>query len=625
MFEQNSVDSIASDLDQALHNTGVSKSLRHTEIIKLVIAKAHIDSELSKKSDALNFFNKQDVDKALSVVQLALPGMKLGTCQLNQTQFDSACQVLSRLDKKSVETQGIQDIFMRFGPNFLKKDLDQYFTPAEVINFMAGIMKYKPGMKVLDPAGGSGDFLIGAHKAARSQGIGRISTHHWDMSVEASEVAQLNLLMNGIETTEFKTGDSLSSAFGNNKEFDLVLTNPPFGTKTIWAHPNPIEAMEDYKLGHKWLNGSPLKELVRQQLGMLFVERGLNLLKSGGVLAIVLPSGYLTNPSESYFRNWLLTTSQIIAVVSLPAGTFKKSGAGVTCDILILQKTAKQTQTMEYEIFVAQANTIGFDYKKANTPKIYRKDFKSGDLLTNQDGDFVPDNDLLEIQSKFATFASKNKLSSFIQHPTSESPTFSSMTVSALHKSENLVLSPKRFQKKYLKIVDEIGKKPHANLFSLAAKVSVSDGLATKKSNEYIYLDIGEVGWGTYQVDNTMRGWELPGRAKQSVAGGDILVARLAGSGAKFCVITSTHENLVATNGLFKIQIENEKDQLIFTHFLYSKAFQIQMEALATGSIMEDVKIEDFINKLIFPTDLSEVTLAKMRKLLELQKELFDI
>lgn len=625
MFESNSVDSIAGDLDQALHNTGVSKSLRHSEIIKLVIAKAHIDSEANKKQGLLTFPNMADVNTALSIIQLSLPGLKLGKCMLNQTQFDSACQILSRLDKKSVETQGIQDIFMRFGPNFLKKDLDQYFTPAEVINFMAGIIKYKNGMRVLDPAGGSGDFLVAAYKAAKNQGVKNISTHHWDMSQEASEVAQLNLLMNGIESAEFTTSDSLASALSNEGEFDLVLTNPPFGTKTIWAHPNPIETMDEYKLGHKWSNGSPAKELVRQQLGMLFVERGLNLLKSGGVLAIVLPSGYLTNPSESYFREWLIATCRIIAVVSLPAGTFKKSGAGVTCDILIVQKSTTTTGGAEQEIFVEQSKTIGFDFKKANTPKIFKKDPKSGDFLTDQDGEYIPDNDLLDIQSKFADFARKNNLSNFVQSSFEDKDYFASMSIVELKSTDNLVLSPKRFQRDYLEIVKNIKSKPHATLSDFGAKVSVSDGFAPIKSKDYIYLDIGEVGWGTYQVDNSMRGWQLPGRAKQTITQNDILVARLAGSGAKFCVITSPHENLVATNGLFKVQIEKEKEKLMFIHFLYSKAFQSQMDALSTGSIMEDVKIEDFMTKLIFPTDLTEARLEKIRKLLDLQKELFEI
>jgi type I restriction enzyme M protein len=625
MFESNSVDSIAGDLDQALHNTGVSKSLRHSEIIKLVIAKAHIDSEANKKQSLLTFPNMADVNTALSIIQLSLPGLKLGKCMLNQTQFDSACQILSRLDKKSVETQGIQDIFMRFGPNFLKKDLDQYFTPAEVINFMAGIIKYKNGMRVLDPAGGSGDFLVAAYKAAKNQGVKNISTHHWDMSQEASEVAQLNLLMNGIESAEFTTSDSLASALSNEGEFDLVLTNPPFGTKTIWAHPNPIETMDEYKLGHKWSNGSPVQELVRQQLGMLFVERGLNLLKSGGVLAIVLPSGYLTNPSESYFREWLIATCRIIAVVSLPAGTFKKSGAGVTCDILIVQKSTTTTGVAEQEIFVEQSKTIGFDFKKANTPKIFKKDPKSGDFLTDQDGDYIPDNDLLDIQSKFADFARKNNLSNFVQSSLEDQDHYASMSILELKSTDNLVLSPKRFQRDYLEIVKNIQSKPHSTLSDFGAKVSVSDGFTPIKSKDYIYLDIGEVGWGTYQVDNSMRGWQLPGRAKQTITQNDILVARLAGSGAKFCVITSPHENLVATNGLFKVRIEKEKEKLIFIHFLYSKAFQTQMDALSTGSIMEDVKIEDFMNKLIFPTDLTEARLEKIRKLLDLQRELFEI
>jgi type I restriction enzyme M protein len=358
---------------------------------------------------------------------------------------------------------------------------------------------------------------------------------------------------------------------------------------------------------------------------MLFVERGLNLLKAGGILGIVLPSGYLTNPSESYFREWLITTCRIVAVVSLPAGTFKKSGAGVTCDILVVQKNLKSDGNSEEEIFVGQSKTIGFDFKKANTPKIFKKDPKSGDFITDKDGDYIPDNDLLDIQSKFTNFAQRNNLFHFVRSSAESPDSFSSLPILELRSTDNLVLSPKRFQQDYLEIVKNIKARSHSNLKEIGAKVSVSDGFVPMKSKEYVYLDIGEVGWGTYQVDNSMRGWQLPGRAKQTITQNDILVARLAGSGAKFCVITSPHENLVATNGLFKVRIEKEKEKLIFIHFLYSKAFQTQMDALSTGSIMEDVKIEDFMNKLIFPTDLTEARLEKIRKLLDLQRELFEI
>jgi type I restriction enzyme M protein len=358
---------------------------------------------------------------------------------------------------------------------------------------------------------------------------------------------------------------------------------------------------------------------------MLFVERGLNLLKAGGILGIVLPSGYLTNPSESYFREWLITTCRIVAVVSLPAGTFKKSGAGVTCDILVVQKNLKSDGNSEEEIFVGQSKTIGFDFKKANTPKIFKKDPSTGDFITDKDGDYIPDNDLLDIQSKFTNFAQRNNLFHFVRSSAESPDSFSSLPILELRSTDNLVLSPKRFQQDYLEIVKNIKARSHSNLKEIGAKVSVSDGFVPMKSKEYVYLDIGEVGWGTYQVDNSMRGWQLPGRAKQTVTQNDILVARLAGSGAKFCVITGPHANLVATNGLFKVRIENEKEKLMFIHFLYSKAFQTQMDALSTGSIMEDVKIEDFMNKLVFPTDLSEERLEKIRKLLELQKELFEI
>jgi type I restriction enzyme M protein len=495
----------------------------------------------------------------------------------------------------------------------------------EVIEFMSGVVNYFEGARIIDPAGGSGDFLVGAAKRSRTQNIKTVNLDHWDLSEEASEVAQLNLLLNGISDASFQTTDSIANFSESMEQFDFVLTNPPFGTRTIWSHPKPISTMENYDLGHRWQDREKTDELVRQQLGMLFVERALKLLKPGGALAIVLPSGYLTNPSESYFRKWLSTAARIVGVVSLPAGTFKKSGAGVTCDILFLQKPKGEKTESNYNIFVGTAKRIGFDFRKSNTPKIFKRKIDTGEYVTDETGQLVPDNDLVELALRFRSFAKASKLSAFAHEESEESRNFDSVSLAEFVSNSDLVLSPKRFSQGYIDTVSRIQKLNGSSLERINAKVSTSDCFSPIKSNEYIYLDIGEIGWGTYRIENLLRGWELPGRAKQSLAKNDIVVARLAGSGAKFALISSEHENLVATNGLFRIRIEDEIERLTFLHFLHTKEFQIQMEALSTGSIMEDVKIEDFTSKLIFPGTISKPRLEKMRKMVDLQSELFEI
>lgn len=620
MTSKESIDSIADALDQALHNQSVPKSQRHTEVIKLVLGLA-MSRDLTLTEFPLSD-TRAILDAALKDISEELPNVRLGPIELTDDQLRSLLAILA---DASVSTEGaspIQDIFMRFGPQFLKKDLDQYFTPKEVVDFMAGVISYEENLAVIDPAGGSGDFLVSAHANAQAKQVS-VLLSHWDQSREASEIAQLNLLMNGISGASYVVHDSLDDASFGESQYDVVLTNPPFGTRTIWSEPRLLEKMSQYKLGHKWLNNSPTDELIRQQLGILFIERDLMLLKDGGVLSIVVPSGYLTNPSESYIRRYLLEHTRILGVVSIPAGTFKKSGAGVTCDLLFLQKGSFSG---DYKIFTARAKDIGFDFKKANTPKLFRRDPLTGELLRDRSGQPLPANDFHTISSQFRSFAKDQSLGKLAQSSEDEVPVpFSYVLKSDLLSDPDLVLSPRRYEESYLETVSRLKAQGAITLRELGAAVSISEQLEIRPSEEYIYLDIGEVGLGSYKTQNAMRGWALPGRARQTLQKDDILVARLEGSTGKFCLISGAQQNLIATNGLFRVRIEDERDRLSFLHFLYTRDYQVQVAALSTGSIMEDIKLSDFLDKLLVPRIISDSTFEKMQKLVTLQSELASL
>jgi type I restriction enzyme M protein len=612
-----SFDSVSISIDQVLHNFGISKATRYAEIIKLVLASASLrKGDASLKTKSLNSANeiREFVDLQLSLVRDSLPGLKIDDCELEDLPLIAVWTEMSKLSESKNRDHFLQDIFMKFGPTFLRKDLDQFFTPEEVVAFVANAMDFFDGARVIDTAGGSGDFLTGANSVSKFP----LDLHHWDMSSEASEIATLNMFIHGISKCNFRVGDSLSEPEFARESFDFVLTNPPFGTKTIWAAPAPLEVMGDYELGHKWHKGRATSELIRQQLGILFIERNLKALRVGGILSIVLPSGYMTNPSESYLRKYLLDNHKILGVISLPAGTFVKSGAGVACNLLLVQKGNPEP---DYEIFTGVANHIGFDFKKAATPKIYKRNPIDGSILLDIDGEPLPEDDLLYIGKQLSSFASKNHVQGLRKNP--DSPVeYEFVLKSELTSDRDLVLSPKRHTKKYLECLDYVRGQAHTTLREIGASVSQNDNLKIVDTNEYIYLDIGEIGHGTYRLQNRMRGWELPGRAKQSVEMGDILVARLAGSNGKYCMIAGDQNNLVATNGLFKIRIKDETQRLNFLHFLETEEFATQFDCLATGSIMEDVKHDDFISKLLIPVSKAEVIADRMRKIVEFQSEL---
>ena len=91
-----------------------------------------------------------------------------------------------------------------------------------------------------------------------------------------------------------------------------------------------------------------------------------------------------------------------------------------------------------------------------------------------------------------------------------------------------------------------------------------------------------------------------------------------------FIILEDNSENIVATNGFWRIRIADEKQRLNFYSYLFTEDYKKQMETLATGTLLTDVKEEDLIEKLFIPTNKIEKNYEKMKKFLAVQKELYS-
>jgi len=520
--------------------------------------------------------------------------------------------LISRLIEEA-SPQLTQDVFMYFGPSFLRRDLDQYWTPVEVVDFMCGILDFRERARVIDPAGGSGDFLTGAFRHASQE----ISLNHWDQSEDATQAAKLNLFLSGISSGSFRVVDSIDEADSENGTFDFCITNPPFGTRTVWPISKGLDRMAQYDLGHKWSNGQKLNEVFPQQLGILFIERSLKLLKKGGILGIVLPSGYMSNPSEKYVREWIITNHRLLAVISLPGGAFSNSGAGVTTDLVFI-KAGKHVG--DYPIFVDSVSNIGFDCNRKNAPKVYRHNPVTGEILRDVSGNAIPDNQLPQVLDKLKYFANVEKISG-LTRLSKLSSQISTVMSSEILKDPNQVLSPRRYSHEYMIIQSELERQGGRTLTELGFTIESSQ-TEIDPGTEYVYLDIGEIGFGSYSMANRLRGWQLPGRAKYVLRKNQILVSRLGGSAGKFCFFHGSDLPVIATSGVFVISHQKLDELFNLYAFLFTKSFSTQFKALATGSIMEDVKKQDFMTKIRVPIHSRKKYSELGQKMVSAQKEI---
>jgi type I restriction enzyme M protein len=145
-------------------------------------------------------------------------------------------------------------------------------------------------------------------------------------------------------------------------EFDIVLANPPFGSRGKIDDPSILSR---YAMGRRWVRQTTnewrcTNELLSGQTPeILFLELCIRLLRPEGRMAIVIPDGILQNSTTEYLRYWLRTQARLLAVVSLPQVTFVPYGTGIKTSLLLLQKNPSSVR----RIFMAIPQRIGYDVK----------------------------------------------------------------------------------------------------------------------------------------------------------------------------------------------------------------------------------------------------------------------
>ena len=282
------------------------------------------------------------------------------------------------LNETDLDVKGVA--FERFLGNFFKGEIGQYFTPRELVEFMVKMVAPHHEARVLDPACGSGGFLLHALDYIRAQASDFYEpdtpahyTHWHDFAKERlfgvevndsiARVAKMNMIIHDDGHSNVIGNDALidfDTLYTQHRDFqketfDLILTNPPFGA-VVKKVESPY--LEDYELG---------KGNASQKTEILFLERCFDFLKPGtGKLAIILPDGILTNSSLQYVRDYIEEHFQLLAVVSLPQTAFSHYGAGVKTSILFLRKFSDE----EYSTYQATLNRVKAQNEAVYAPQI---------------------------------------------------------------------------------------------------------------------------------------------------------------------------------------------------------------------------------------------------------------
>lgn len=319
----------------------------------------------------------------------------------------------------------------------------QYFTPRNVIKMCVKMLNPKQDERIIDPACGSGGFLLHTMywvwdnylKSVSQDAKQRYANRYLfgiDFDDNMRRISQALMLIagdgrhnifkrnsldardwNGEQAEEART--SLRSLLFKDDEenrksyrylnFDLLMTNPPFAGEITDSG-----LLRQYEFAKK---RGKLKPKVERHL--LFIERSLDALRPGGRMAIVLPQGVFNNTNMEWLREWLFEKARILAIVGLEGNTFKlpapAKGTGTKTSVLFLQKWDKDQKPLkDYPIFMAVSKKSGKD-----NSGVYVFVNEQGKRIKAELGIFDTvekiklDDDLNEIVEEFIKFAKKEK------------------------------------------------------------------------------------------------------------------------------------------------------------------------------------------------------------------------
>ena len=382
--------------------------------------------------------------------------------KIRQNSFE---QILEKLEAYNLsDTQDdIKGIaFEQFLGTTFRGELGQYFTPRTIVDFMTNILDPNENETVCDPTCGSGGFLIKAFeyirekieedirqeksklrsfiegsdydslsekdqlsinerieimqatlnkeldtqlKGSRMYNLSHNCIYGTDANPRMARTSKMNMIMHGGGHGGVHHHDGLLNVNGIFEErFDVILTNPPFGSridksqKITEADKFTDESLikkykikygEAYEKALKQVNdniGKPLLSLydVGSMSGLteiLFMERCLKLLKKGGRMGMVLPEGVLNTSNLQKIREYFEGKAKIILICSIPQDVFIAAGATVKPSLVFFKRFNEKEEVMysnakakaEKEVrqkYISEINMIKESITKEKSKKI---------------------------------------------------------------------------------------------------------------------------------------------------------------------------------------------------------------------------------------------------------------
>jgi type I restriction enzyme M protein len=557
---------------------------------------------------------------------------KADTLKLDDESLAYVVGELQNYCVMDADRDAIGDAFEVFIGPALRGAEGQFFTPRNVVKMMVEILDPKPGDKIIDPACGSGGFLIAALEHVWKQVDAKADKYEWKGERRFREKVRVAMeCFRGSDKDAFLAkvckaymalvGDGRGGIFCANslqppKEwpsamqdkismrlFDVVLTNPPFGKNIVVKGP-PI--LSQFDLGYRWKKDKETGTWEKQNAlhedqppQILFINRCLQLLKPGGRMGIVLPEAVFGMPTYEYVVAYLREQTKIRGVISMPEALFKTSGKGGThakvC-VLFLENT-KPDDGEDWEIFMAEAKWCGHDSRGNPT------------VRANKEGKEVLLDDVPLIAARYKELAEGKK---------SNGDLLGFKTRISALKKDNFIA--KYYDPKLQADLKALGKTHEL--------ISLEQLVDQKILSWNTGIEVGKMAYGTGTISfvrtSDISNWELKGDPKQGVSEAiyednkqdvqahDIFIVRdgtyLVGTSA---ILTAQDTKILYCGGMYKLRVRQPEklDPFLLLALLNTPIVRRQMRS---KQFTRD--IIDTLGKRLFEVVLPLPKDAKLRK-----------
>jgi type I restriction enzyme M protein len=302
-------------------------------------------------------------------------------------------ELFRQLDTRSVNSDIMGDIFEYLLEEVKESGKNgQFRTPRHVIRFMVQLLKPELGKTILDPACGSGGFLLNSLLQWKADNTGsdvlrlewdgaphdvlpvwpagaqhNFSSlfHGYDNDRTMVRIAWMNLILHDLESPEVHQLDALSKRLKDDESgtYDYILANPPFT--------GSVDEGDLSENRQRFPREGKGKAAITTKSELLFVWLMLDLLKIGGRAAVIVPDGVLFGGTNAHraLRRQILFENTLEAVASLPANMFQPY-SGVKTSILLFQKAGtavakgEEPRTREVWFYEITDEAFSLDQKR---------------------------------------------------------------------------------------------------------------------------------------------------------------------------------------------------------------------------------------------------------------------